>query len=57
MISNWMNVDLFLFEILLNQSMESREFFHLLYLGLFSNLDVILFIKSLDTKFDLGGVN
>ena len=50
MISNWMNVDFFLFLMFLNQSIVSRQFFHGLYLGLLSNLDVILCIKYLDTK-------
>ena len=50
MISNRMNVDLFLFLMFLNQSIVSREFFHGLYLGLLSMLDVILCIKSLNIK-------
>ena len=44
MISNSKNVDLFLFLLFLNQSIVSREFFHGLYLGILSNLDVILWI-------------
>ena len=44
-----MNVDLFLL-MFLNQLIVSREFFHGLYLELLSNLDVIICIKSLDTK-------
>ena len=45
-----MNVGHFLFLMFLNQSKVSREIFHRLYLGLLSDLDVILCIKSLDVS-------
>ena len=34
----------------MNQSIASKEFFHELYLDLLNILDVIFYIKSLDTK-------
>ena len=45
-----MNMVLFLFLMFLNQSIVSIEFSYRLYLGPLSNQDVILCIKSLDTK-------
>ena len=50
MILNWMYVVFFLFLMLLNQSIISRDFCHRLYLELLSILDVILCIKSLESK-------
>ena len=51
MISNWMNINLFLFLMFLNQSIVSKEFFHIFrYLELLRICDVILRIKFLDTK-------